>query len=222
MREKSNGEFMMGILRNGNIFKLGRSAVFHLTIAITLLLPGCASVDQHVNFLYQSTPFGSGGSGDLYLSAGDLTSSAGGKSVEWVIGEIKESGGEHAGSIISVRSPANMVADAFAREFKSAGYNVVPVDALPPNAGKGIRLESATVQLDEVKGLVKLETTCTVKVKLEPWRNGVALNKLNYENTYTASTLVDRDLFLLKSLQTAMQELMARVVREVTMMLEQK
>ncbi|HEX9024166.1 MAG TPA: hypothetical protein VF799_10030 [Geobacteraceae bacterium] len=212
----------MGFRLTGNMLRLRRSALLFLAAAAVALLVtgGCAAVDQNVNFLYQPTPFGSGGSGDLYLSAGDQSASAKGKSVEWVIGEIKDSDGENKGRIISARSPADMVADAFAQEFKSAGYNVVPVDALPANVGKGIRLESVTVQLDEVKGLVKLETTCKVKVKLEPWRNGVALNKLNYENTYTASTLVDRDLFLLKSLQTTMQELMARVVREVTVMLE--
>ncbi len=199
-----------------------RNILYLVTAAVALLVTGCAAVDQNVNFLYQPTPFGNGGSGDLYLSTGDRSASASGKSVEWVIGEIKDSDGENKGRIISVRSPMDMVSDAFAQEFKSAGYNVITVDALPANVGKGIRLESVTVRLDEVKGLVKLETTCTVKVKLEPWRNGVALNKLNYENTYTASTLVDRDLFLLQSLQSTMQELMARVVREVTVRLEQK
>ncbi len=206
-----------------NILCFRRDTVLCLVMAVfTLFLSGCAAVDQNVNFLYQATPFGSGGSGDLYLATGDQTASAGGKSVEWVIGEVKDGSGEHSGNIISTRSPMDMATDAFSQEFKSAGYNVILVDSLPANVGKGIKLDKVTVQLDEVKGLVKLETTCRVKIKLEPWRNGVALKKLDYENTYTASTLVDRDLFLLKSLQSTMQELMVRVVREVTVMLEQK
>jgi hypothetical protein len=87
---------------------------------------------------------------------------------------------------------------------------------------KGIRLNSVAIELEEVNSLYKIETKCTVKVALEPWRNGNAIKTLYYENSYTDSTLIDRDLFLLKSLQTTLQELMARVVREVTVMIEQK
>ncbi len=213
----------MGIRLSGNIFKTGRSAVLFPAMAlIALLLAGCATTDENVNFLYQPTTFGGGGSGDLYLARGDKSAASRETSVEWVIGEIKSGSGENKGRVISTRSPMDIMADAFAREFKAAGYNVIPASGLPANVTKGIKLEKVAIQLDEVKGLVKLETTCTVKVAVEPWRNGVAIKKLNYENTYTASTLVDRDLFLLKSLQDTMRELMARVVREVTVMLEQR
>ncbi|HTP66165.1 MAG TPA: hypothetical protein VMJ66_12300 [Geobacteraceae bacterium] len=213
----------MGILLSGNIFKTGRGALLFPAMAlIALLLTGCATTDESVNFLYQPTTFGRGGSGDLYLARGNQPAAGKEKSSELTIGEIKNGSGEIKGHIISVRSPEDIVTDAFSREFKAAGYNVIPVQGLPANVGKGIRLESVTVQLDEVKGLVKLETVCTVKVKLEPWRNGVAIKKLNYENTYTASTVAGRDLFLLQSLQSTMQELMARVVREVTVVLEKQ
>ena len=207
----------------GKIFKLRLNVVLNLIIlAIMLLLSGCASVDKNVNFLYQPTAFGSGGSGDLYLSAGDQSASAKATSAQWVIGETKNSKGENAGNIISARSPMDIVMDAFTREFKGAGYNVMPVNALPAGVAKGIRLNSVAIELEEVNKLYKLETKCTVKIALEPWRNGMAIKTLNYENSYTDSTLIDRDLFLLKSLQTTLQELMARVVREVTVMIEQK
>ncbi len=213
----------MGNLVSGKFLKLKWIAARYLAAAaIMLLLAGCATTDENVNFLYQPTTFGGGGSGDLYLARGDKSGAGKGTSVEWVLGEIKNGSGENKGRIISARSPADIMTDAFAREFKAAGYNVIPASDLPANVMKGIRLEKATIQLDEVKSLVKLETTCTVKVALEPWRNGVAIKKLNYENSYTASTLIDRDLFLLKSLQDTMQELMARIVREVTVMIEQR
>lgn len=200
-----------------------RNAVLNLIIAaIVLLLSGCAAVDQNVNFLYQPTAFGRGGSSDLYLSAGDQSASGKATSAQWVIGETKNSKGENTGNIISVRSPMDVVTDAFTQEFKAAGYNVVPVNAFPLEVAKGIRLNSVVIQLDEVNSLYKIETKCTVKVAFEPWRNGKAIKILNYENTYTDSTLIDRDLFLLKSLQTTLQELMARVVRETTVMIEQK
>lgn len=207
----------------GNIFKLRFNVVLNMIIpAIILLLSGCAAVDRNVNFLYQPTAFGRGGSGDLYLSAGDQSAAGKATTTQWVIGETKNSKGENTGNIISVRSPMDMLMDAFTQEFKAAGYNVLPVNALPAGVSKGIRLNSVAIELEEVNSLYKIETKCTVKVALEPWRNGNAIKTLNYENSYTDSTLIDRDLFLLKSLQTTLQELMARVVREVTMMIEQK
>jgi hypothetical protein len=112
--------------------------------------------------------------------------------------------------------------DAFTREFKAAGYNVIPVNALPAGVTKGIRVESVEIKLEEVDRLYKVETMCTVKVSLEPWRNGSAIKRLNYENTYTDTTILDRDMILLRSMQTTLQELMARVVREVTLIIEQK
>lgn len=205
------------------IFNFIRNVGLTLLIpAIILLLSGCAAVDQNVNFLYQPTAFGSGGSGNLYLSAGAQSSSGQATSAQWVIGEIKSRDGENTGNIISVRSPMDMVADAFKQEFKSAGYNVLQANPLPAGVSKGIRLNSVEIKMEEVSSLYKIETKCTVKVALEPWLNGKAIRKLNYENSYTDSTLIDRDLFLLKSLQTTLQELMARVVREVTVIIEQK
>jgi hypothetical protein len=208
---------------SGNNYKLIRKLVLSLITSGTILfLSGCANVDRNVNFLYQPTALGSGGSGDLYLSAIDQSASGKATSTQRVIGETKNSKGENTGNIISVRSPMDMVKDAFTREFKAAGYNVLPVNALPSGVAKGIRLNSVAIELEEVNSLYKIETKCKVKVALEPWRNGIAIKKLNYENSYTDSTLLDRDLFLLKSLQTTLQELMARVVREVTVMIEQK
>jgi len=207
----------------GNIFKFRQKAGFNLLFpAIILLLSGCAAVDQNVNFLYQPTAYGRGGSGDLYLSASDLLSPGQTTSAHRVIGTIKNRDGENSGNIISVRSPRDMLMDAFAQEFKAAGYNVLLVNSLPSGVLKGIRLDNVVIELEEVDSLYKIEAKCTVKVALVPWRNGKAIKPLNYENSYSDSTLVDRDLFLLKCLQTTLQELMARIVREVTVTIEQK
>jgi hypothetical protein len=204
------------------MFEIRSRAVPTLLIpALILLLSGCTAVDQNVNFLYQPAAFGRDGSGDLYLSQA-VRSAAGKANGQWIIGGIKDKDGKNNGNIVTARSPAETVMDAFAREFKVAGYNVIEVNDLPTGVAKGIRLESVEIKLDEVDRLYKVETICTVKVALEPWRNGTAIKRLNYENSYTDTTILDRDMILLKSMQTTLQELMARVVREITVMLEQK
>ena len=206
-----------------NMREIRRRVVPTLVIAASILLfSGCAAVDQNVNFLYQPTGLGRDGSGDLYLSQTARLGSGGSMTAQWIIGEIKDKDGNNTGNIVTARPPADTFLDAFTREFKAAGYNVMPVNALPAGVTKGIRLESVEIKLEEVDRLYKVETMCTVKVSLEPWRNGKSVKRLNYENTYSDTTILDRDMILLKSMQTTLQELMARVVREVTLIIEQK
>ncbi len=190
--------------------------------ALLLSLVGQANADERVNLLYQPTAFGHGGSGELYLTQNIQPASTGRSSVEWVIGTEKNGDGDITDNIVSPRSPVEMLMDASAREFKAAGYNVLTADAFPTGATKGIRLVAASIKMEEIDRIYKIETKCTVQVTVEPWRNGAALKRLNYENSYSDSTILDRETILNKTLQTTLQELMARVVREVTVMLEKK
>jgi hypothetical protein len=112
--------------------------------------------------------------------------------------------------------------DAFSQELKAAGYNVITVEALPAGVAKGIRLESVAIKMEEFDRLYKVDAKCSVKVSIEPWRNGSAIKRLDYESSYSDSTLLDREMILLKSLQNALQELMARAVREAVVLVEQK
>jgi hypothetical protein len=206
--------------RNGNIFKFGFKG-FLLMLACLPLVTGCASVDRNINFLYQPTAFGRGGSGDIYLTQG-VHPSSDTYSSQWIIGETRNSAGKDSGNIVTARSPVDIALDAFAQELKAAGYNVITVDALPAGVAKGIRLESVSIGMEEFDRVYKVEAKCSVKVSVEPWRNGSALKRLNYESSYTDSTFLDRDMILLKSLQNALQELMARAVREAVVLVEEK
>jgi len=211
----------MGKRVSGSSSKGRRAAVINIMLPLIILFAaGCSAVDRNVNFLYQPTSLGWGGSGDLYLTRSDLPPSGKEAPAHWVIGQFTNANGENGGRIVSVRSPMEIMMDAFAQEFKSAGYRVLPVTALPDGVAKGIKLEGVTIRLDEVDSLYKVETKCTVTVSVEPWRNGSPIKKFTYENSRSDSTYIDRDLFLLKSLQSTMQELLARIVREVSVMME--
>jgi len=206
----------------GDIFRFGfRKLLLFILTASLPLMTGCAAVDQNVNFLYQPTAFGKGGAGDIYLSQ-NIQPASGRPSVQWVIGETRNSADENSGNIVTDRAPVDIVMDAFTQELKAAGYNVIAVDALPAGVAKGIRLESVSIKMEEVDRVYKVDANCSVKVSIEPWRNGSATKKLSYESSYTDSTFLDRDMILLKALQTALQELMARAVREAVVMIEQQ
>jgi hypothetical protein len=208
---------------SGNLIIFKRNVgLAYIILALIALMPKFAAGDERVNFLYQPTGFGRGGSGDLYISQKVMTTSDRLKPVQWIIGEIKNQTFDNSGNIVTSRPPLDTVMDAFSQEFKAAGYNVIQVDTLPADAKKGIVLDSVSIKLEEVDKLYKVETTCTVKISFETWRNGSAIKKHKYENSYSDSTILDREMILLKSMQMALQELMARVVREASLTIEQK
>jgi hypothetical protein len=206
----------------GIILKIAlKGIVIYLMTACLSLMIGCAAVDQSINFLYQPTAFGKGGSGDIYLSQ-SFHPSSGRPTAQWVIGKTKNSADKDSGNILTARSPADIAMDAFSQELKASGYNVITVDDLPVGVAKGIRLASVEIRMEEFDRLYKVDAKCTVKVSVEPWRNGSAVKRLDYESSYSDSTLLDREMILLKSLQNALQELMARAVREAVVLVEQK
>jgi hypothetical protein len=208
--------------RTGNILKIAlKGIVLFLMVGCLPLITGCAAVDHSIIFLYQPTAFGKGGSGDIYLSQ-SVHPTSGRPSAQWVIGKTKNSADKDTGNILTARSPADIAMDAFSQELKAAGYNVITVDALPAGVTKGIKLESVSIRMEEFDRLYKVDAKCSVSVSVETWRNGSAIKMLDYESSYSDSTLLDRDMILLKSMQNALQELMARAVREAVVLVEQK
>lgn len=192
-----------------------------IIISFITLMAGPAIADQNVNFLYHPTALGSGGSGDIYLSQ-SIQPVSGRPQVEWIIGGIKSGSGEKTGNVLSSTPPVDTLMDAFSQELKAAGYHVIPVETLPDGVAKGIRLTTVSIGLDEVDRIYRVEAKCNVKVSLEVWRNGTNIKKLDYESSYEDSTFLDRDMILLKAEQTALEQLMARAVREAILLIEQK
>jgi hypothetical protein len=205
-----------------NVINIGTDIVRKLIIvAFITLIAGPAIADQNVNFLYHPTALGSGGSGDIYLSQG-IQPVSGRPQVEWIIGGIKNGSGEKTGNVVTGRLPVDTLMDAFSQELKGAGYNVIPVETLPDKVEKGIRLTTVSIGLDEIDRIYKVEAKCNVKVSLEVWRNGINIKKLDYESSYEDSTFLDREMILLKAEQAALEQLMARAVREAILLIEQK
>ena len=207
---------------SGDMFKFGLKELFLIMLTACLpLVAGPAIADQNVNFLYHPTALGSGGSGDIYLSQ-SIQPVSGRPNVEWIIGGIKKGSGEKNGNVVTSRPPVDTLMDAFSQELKAAGYNVIPVEVLPEGVAKGIRLTTVSIRLDEVDKIYKVQAMCNVKVSLGVWRNGTEIKKLDYESSYEDTTLLDREMILLKAEQMALEQIMARAVRDIILMIEKK
>ena len=191
-----------------------------ITCALLVSVQGCATTDRRVNLLYQPTANVKGGSGTVYLVQGVRSASRQAAGIQWILGSITKSSGEKSGNVVTDTAPANLAMDALKQELKSAGYNIVQSEAMPAGARKGVLLHEVSLKLDEKSGVVSDEANCSVRMSLQPWRNGKPVDRLSYEAEYSETAVTDRDLLLSKTLQTALQLVMKRSVPEVVNVLE--
>ncbi len=191
------------------------------TLFCAVMLPGCASVSRRVDILYHPSAYARGGGGDLYLVKGSQTDDTTAAS-QWIIGEITTKDGEKINDVVTDIAPDDLVADALSQELKAAGYNVITTDNLPPDATKAVTLNSVAIKLDEEHSVMKDDATCSLKISVQPWRNGTARNTLGYKADYAETAITNRDLLLSKALKESLKLLMKYSIPEIVRSIEQQ
>lgn len=201
---------------------IGRILAVGAMVWTASIFSGCAATTP-VSILYSPSAEARNGSGSLFLkSASDSTADKGGDSVRWVIGKRKDSDGRVTGDILSVNSSGDMVLDALKRELTVAGYSVELGSSFPPGISKGLDLKTMQIELEETAGISKAEVTCTVKVSMDVWKNGVRVKKLSYESKVSDFAIVDRDLLRREMVERGLRGIMSQAVPEVMAVLERK
>ncbi|TWJ14021.1 hypothetical protein [Geobacter argillaceus] len=201
--------------------------IWRIIVAVAMawasgILSGCAATAP-VSILYSPSVEARGGSGSLLLkSASYHAASSGENSTRWVIGKRKDSDGRVTGEILSVNSPDDMVLDALNRELTVTGYSVELGSSLPPDVAKALDLTTMQIELDETAGIPKAEVTCTVKVSMDVWKNGVRVRKLSYESKVSDFAIVDRNLLRREMIEKALRGIMSQAVPEIIAVLERK
>ena len=183
-----------------------------------ILTSGCARYARNVNPLYEPVVTARGG-GDVYITmpARQETLSS---SEKWVIGTVNNRDGEKIDEIFSPRSPAEIVQSALSQELQRAGYTVHAVTARPAGSVKALDLTSVDVVLDQTSNLSDLKAKCSMKVRLDIYKGGQLLKKLQYESSYSDTNVKDRDLLAGAVLQEALHSIMQRAVPEIIAILE--
>jgi hypothetical protein len=189
---------------------------FLAVLLLSALLAGCATVDRKVDVLYQPTVHGTGGAGDLYLSAsGRQLAMAAKGTIQWIVGTVKNKDGDKIGNVVTGTAPVDQVMDALKQELSAAGYTVVPVDQPPQNAARGVDVAKVTIELDETSDLVKSDGISRLTVSIDLWKNGQKIRKLEYKSMLSDFAVKDRDLLLPKLLQKSLQEVMKQAIPEI-------
>lgn len=192
-----------------------KKRINNLMLACLLLATGmlsaCAPTDLVLKPSYQPTSESKGAGGTL-LVASALDGASGAGRVQFIYGEVKDTDGKIKGNVVSPVAPATLVRDALHQELLRVGYTVQLVSGLPKDVQQGLLLTGATVSLDEVTSLVKIETECKVQVVLELWKNGALVRKLTYGKNVSDFAVRDRE----KLHQRLLQKALGAVMKDAT------
>jgi hypothetical protein len=197
-------------------------SVLLAALACAALLQGCATGDKRVDILYHPVAEAKGGAGDLYLVQGVRPEGGQAPGIQWILGTVAKDDGEKLGNIVTDVAPANLVMDALNQELTRAGYRVLTTASLPSGADKALSLNSVSIKLNDKHSVVKDEAECSVRMTVQPWRNGSAVSNLSYDARYSETVASDRDELPSKTLQKALQLLMKQSTPEIVRTLEQK
>lgn len=180
------------------------------------LLAGCALTGKMVELPYAPVVNAVGGGGELYLAKPAEPASSEGKGrAFWIVGVMKNNEGERIDDVVTGVPPGELLLHAFAQEFRSAGYVVKTVGAIPTGAAAGINFSRLTIAMEQATSLLKVDARSRVTVAAELWQNGKQVATLDYETAYADSAVTYRDQLLQVTLEKAVQALMKQAVPEI-------
>ena len=187
-----------------------------LTGAVVFLTAGCAQVSHKVDVLYSPLATYRGGNGALELVTVDSEPKSGSEpSIRWVVGKINNSEGGTTGEIISSMHPRDIIANAFKQELTAAGYQINFSKVLDTQTQKGIVFTDISVQLEEIPSFAKLESSCTILLKMDLWKNGSVVKRTEYRSKVSDVAVMDRDQLSPKLYQKAIHDTMQQAVPDI-------
>jgi hypothetical protein len=193
---------------------------FFLMGLLVIFTVGCAHVAHKVDLMYSPLATYRGGTGSLELVNSDTTQVDGSNpSIRWLLGQIKNTEGVATGEIVSPVRPQDILTDALKQELSAAGYQVSISKAINKNTGKGVVLTDISVQLDEIPSLTKLESTCTIILKMDLWKNGAVVKHSEYRSELSDIAVVDRAQLPGNLYQKAIQETTQQAVPDIIRLL---
>jgi hypothetical protein len=185
-----------------------------VTCAGLLIVSGCVRYARTVNTHYDPSANIRGGSGEVYIVIPENLQSRS-SDIKWVIGKVKDDDNNTIDEVFSPRSPAEIIQEAFGREFKRAGYSVVTSTKRPAGEQRVIDLTKTEIDLEQISDLVDLKAKCRVVVGMDVFRDGQQIKRFQYESTSSRTDIKDRDLLARNALDDALQSVMLKAMPEL-------
>lgn len=198
-------------------FKLSRFVVLIMLVSM-ILASGCARYARNVNTLYEPSATVRGGSGEIYIIVPENQQTKS-PDIKWVIGKVLDDDKNPIDEVSSPRSPAEIIQEAFALEFKKAGYTVIPSTKRPGPDQRVIDLTKTEINVEQISDLADLKAKCRVLVGVDVFKGGQLIKRLQYEATSSKTDIKDRDLLARSVLEDALQSVMQKAVSELQSLL---
>lgn len=183
---------------------------------IVVLSTGCAQVAHKVDVLYSPLATYQGGTGSLQLVVDDkMRESDSGPSIRWVLGQIKNAEGVTTGEIISTIRPQDVFANAFKQVLTAAGYQISFSNTVDKHTEKGVVLTDISVQIEEMPSFTKLESSCTILLKMDLWKSGSVVKRTEYRSKVSDIAVMDRDQLPPSLYQKAIEDVMQQAAPDI-------
>lgn len=188
-------------------------------VAVLAVTGGCARYSRSVSTLYEPVVAVRGGSGELQIvMPADQVSRS--EKIKWVMGAVKDEDGNRIDEIYSAQSPGELIQNALSQEMRKAGFTVQQVSGNPASAGNMLVLTDPELVLDQVSTAGKLTATCKLRMPVEVWKSGQLLRKLEYNASYSDTSVTDRDVLAREVLRETMHSTMRKAVPELLVILK--
>ena len=102
----------------------------------------------------------------------------------------------------------DLIIASLKRQLSDAGFTVKVVSRLPDKAQKGFDISLVSTQMLQTPGLLSLEGSCNLRIRLDRWRKGIKVGSREYASAVSGSSFTGQDLLL--------RELLAKAVRDIT------
>jgi hypothetical protein len=200
--------------------RISTAIISLLTGIAVVATSGCAQVTHKIDVLYTPQATYRGGTGSLDLATVDSArDSRSEPSIRWVLGQIKNTEGGVTGEIISSIRSQDIITDAFKQELTAAGYQTNFSKVLDNNTRKGVFFTDISVQLEEIPSFAKLESSCTILLKMDLWKNGTIVKRTEYRSKVSDVAVIDRDQLAPKLYQKAIHDTMQQAVPDIIRLL---
>lgn len=109
----------------------------------------------------------------------------------------------------------DLIIDSLKRQLSEAGYTVKVVPKLPANAQKGFVISLVSTQMLQTPGLLSLEGSCDLRIRLDRWRKGIKVGSREYASTISGSSFTEQDLLLRELLSKAACDITSKTLIDV-------
>lgn len=189
-----------------------------LALAVTLLVVGCAFVDQRLDLTYAPLVSSVRVTGSVQL-ARPVVAGVPKRGADWLIGGVRNAVGSRTADVLTGSDVGDWVNTALLRELTNAGYLVEPVTALSAGVRKGIQVTLTALSVDdEIQVADRVAgARADLAFSLDLWQAGVKVKTLNISAQGGAQyggffSPEQKSLALGKALQSAMQQAIPEIV----------